>query len=121
MKTSKDPRHIKRQQLVQELFRRDFNEQPISNTAEQILDKKQAIDAIIQQAAVEFPIEKMNKIDLAILRLATYELTIKRKTIKNVIIDEAVELAKEFGSDTSPAFINGVLQKISRYETTTNI
>ena len=112
MKTSNDPRHTRRKLLVQELFRRDFQSQPISAQATQILQHSKEIDEKIQQAASEFPIAKMNKIDLAILRLATYELTVEKKEPPKVIIDEAIELAKEFGNDTSPAFINGVLQKI---------
>ncbi len=121
MKTSNDPRHTKRQRLVQELFSRDFNDQHVSLNTQHILQNQEAIDEQIQQAASEFPLDKMNKIDLAILRLATYELIIERKTVKNVIIDEAVELAKEFGNDTSPGFVNGVLQKISTYEKSTKI
>lgn len=122
MKTSNDPRHTKRQRLVQELFSRDFNNQHVSLNTQQILQNQETIDEQIQQAASEFPLNKMNKIDLAILRLATYELTIERKTVKNVIIDEAIELAKEFGNTTSPGFVNGVLQKIiSTYEKSTKI
>lgn len=67
------------------------------------------IDEIIEKCASEWPISKINKIDLAILRLAIYELAFPTKTPPKVIIDEAVELAKEFGSENSPAFINGVL------------
>jgi len=58
-----------------------------------------------------WPVDKLNKIDLAILRLAIYELE-RKKTPPKVIIDEAVELAKEFGGENSPSFINGVLGTI---------
>lgn len=112
MKTSKDPRHKKRQQLVQELFSRDFQDQPVSRDTQTVLTHLPNIDKEIQKAAPDFPIAKINKTDLAILRLATFELLIDQKEPKNVIIDEAVELAKEFGNDTSPAFINGVLGHI---------
>lgn len=112
MKTSKDPRHKKRQHLVQELFGSDFQNQPVSNETQAILDKLIHLDKQIQQAAPDFPVEKINKIDLAILRLASYELLIEQKEPQNVIIDEAIELAKEFGNNTSPAFINGVLGHI---------
>lgn len=121
MKTSHDPRHIKRQRLVQELFRRDFHNQPVSQAAEKIVLVQGTLDEAIQKAAPEFPINKINKTDLAILRLATYEFLIEKKTPENVIIDEAVELAKEFGSNTSPSFINGVLGNITTYDRTTNI
>lgn len=54
----------------------------------------------------------MAKIDVAILRLAVYEFLFDKETPHKTIIDEAVELAKEFGNDKSPGFINGVLGKI---------
>ncbi|HSA83359.1 MAG TPA: transcription antitermination factor NusB [Patescibacteria group bacterium] len=116
MKTSRDPRHRKRQRFVQELFSFDFQNQPVSVETQKILGHQEHIDKTIQQAAPDFPVEKINKIDLAILRLAVYELLIDRKEPQNVIIDEAVELAKEFGNNTSPAFINGVLGHITTYE-----
>jgi N utilization substance protein B len=67
------------------------------------------IDNIITKDAPEWPITQINKIDLAILRLAVWELVIKAKEPPKVIIDEAIELAKTFGSENSPSFINGVL------------
>jgi len=60
-------------------------------------------------AAPEWPLEQINKIDLAILRLAIWELTIKQKEPPKVIIDEAIELGKTYGSEKSSSFINGVL------------
>ncbi|HZE87759.1 MAG TPA: transcription antitermination factor NusB [Methylomirabilota bacterium] len=115
MKTSQDPRHRKRQQLVQELFSRDFQNQPVSKVTQLILTHKEYLDSTIQHAAPDFPVEKTNKIDLAILRLAAYEILIEKKEPQNVIIDEAVELAKEFGNTTSPSFVNGVLGHIITY------
>ncbi len=112
MKTSQDPRHKKRQHLVQELFSRDFQNQPVSRETQDILSNLKNLDEQIRKAAPDFPVEKINKIDLAILRLAAYELLIEQKEPQNVIIDEAVELAKEFSNNTSPAFINGVLGHI---------
>ena len=55
--------------------------------------------------------------DLAILRLAVYELQIGKTAPKNVIIDEAIELAKEFGGESSPSFVNGALGKLTTYDT----
>jgi transcription antitermination protein NusB len=115
MKTSEDPRHKKRQRLIQELFSLEFHKQTISKDTQEIVAYQEAIDNKIQQAAPDFPIDKINKIDLAILRLATYELLVTQTEPKNVIIDEAIELAKEFGNDTSPAFVNGVLGRIVTY------
>ncbi len=70
------------------------------------------MDKYIQSAAVEFPVDKINRVDLAILRLAAYEILVLKTEPENVIIDEAVELAKEFGNEKSPGFVNGVLGKI---------
>lgn len=119
MKTSLDPRHKKRQTIVQELFGFEFHKQRVSEEVRKIMTHKILIDEEIQKTAPEFPIKKINKVDLAILRLSIYELLIDKKEPQNVIIDEAVELAKEFGNETSPAFINGVLGHILSYAKTT--
>lgn len=109
MKNPLDPRHTKRQHLVEELYKGDFHTQKIDPTAQLILDKKEELDKQIAKAAPEFPIEKINKVDLAILRLAMYELTIDKKEPPRVVVDEAVELAKEYGGASSSAFVNGAL------------
>lgn len=114
MKTSQDPRHKRRQHIVQELFSTQFHQQEVSPEAKDIIKQISVLDAKIQEAAPDFPVSKINRVDLAILRLAIYELLIEQKAPKNVIIDEAVELAKEFANDTSPSFINGVLGKITK-------
>lgn len=112
MKTSADPRHIKRREIVKSLFAESYTEQPESDEAVlKILSQRQNIDEKIHEAAPTWPLDKLNKIDLAILRLAIFELNEKIAPPK-VIIDEAVEIAKEFGSESSPSFINGVLGTI---------
>lgn len=113
MKTSYDPRHKRRQHLIQEIFSTEFHEQEVSDESKEILKHATFLDKEIQKAAPDFPVDKINKVDLAILRLAIYELLIEKKTPQNVIIDEAVELAKEFANETSPSFINGVLGHIA--------
>lgn len=117
MKTPNDPRHKRRQHLIEELFKREFHDQEVTPEAEAILQHLQAIDEHIQKAANEFPTEKINKIDLAILRLAVYELLIDKKEPEKVVIDEAIELAKEYGGETSPSFINGALGAILKHGT----
>ncbi|MBI4078687.1 MAG: transcription antitermination protein NusB [Candidatus Levybacteria bacterium] len=112
MKTPFDPRHRKRQKIIEELFSLQFHKQKVSQDTADILAKKNLIDKQIQKVAFEFPIEKINRIDLAILRLAVYELLVEKKQPQKVIIDEAIELAKEYGGETSPAFINGALGSI---------
>lgn len=113
MKTSLDPRHKKRQDIVKKLFAQSFHKQPNKNTVViDIVNKLQSIDDKIKIIAPEFPIDKINKVDLAILRLGIYELLIDIKQPQKVILDEAIELAKEFGGETSPSFINGALGKL---------
>ncbi len=72
--------------------------------------KRQQLDELIRPIAPEWPLEQIARIDLAILRLALYELTEMGEVAPpKVVINEAVELAKAFGSDNSSKFINGVL------------
>jgi len=118
MKTPLDPRHTKRQKTIEELFKVEFHQQKISQDTREIMENKDFLDEKIKKAAVEFPIEKINKVDLAILRLAIYELLVVKKEPPRVIIDEAIELAKEYGGETSPAFVNGALGTILTHDTT---
>lgn len=112
MKTATDPRHQRRRVAIKELFAESFT--PQKNHSEltiKITKQMKKLDKIIEEAAPTWPIEKINKIDLAILRLAIYELK-NEDTPPKVIIDEAVELGKEFGSESSASFINGVLGSV---------
>ena len=114
MKRKNDRRHLKRIKLMQALFAKSFqNTQDSRNkTLARIKKLFSQIDAIIEKAAPQFPIEKIAKIDLAILRLAVFELVFERREPPKVIIDEAIELAKEFAGEGSPSFINGALATI---------
>jgi|WetSurMetagenome_2_1015567.scaffolds.fasta_scaffold01318_17 transcription antitermination protein NusB len=112
MKTPLDPRHKKRQKIVESLFKFSFHKQIVNNNTKAILNKIEFIDKKIESAAPEFSIDKINKVDLAILRLAVYELSVEKTQPPKVIIDEAVELAKEYGGDSSPSFVNGALGNI---------
>ena len=111
MKSAKDSRHKRRQQVVTELFTYSFNSKTEIKNAINIIKNIKKIDKIISKSAPAWPIEKLNKIDLAILRLATYEIQFTN-TPPKVAIDEAVEIAKEYGGESSPGFINGVLGNI---------
>ncbi len=112
MKTIHDPRHQKRIDAVKVLFAQTFTKQPsVPELAKAVILDQDELDKVIVNAAPEWPIEKINKIDLAILRLAVYELR-STQTPPKVIIDEAVELAKEYGAESSPGFVNGVLGTI---------
>jgi N utilization substance protein B len=78
-----------------------------------VLQHKSDIDALIKKFAPAFPPEQMSIIDRNILRLAIFEILFDDKTPFKVAINEAIELAKEFGSDSSPRLINGVLGSIT--------
>ena len=71
------------------------------------------IDGVIKKTAPAFPLSQMPAIDRNILRLAVYEILIDNKVPMRAAINEAVELAKEYGGDSSPKFINGVLGSVS--------
>jgi len=114
MKNPHDPRHMRRQKFVEELFKLDFHQQKTLPEVVEMMSHKEVLDGLITKAAPEFPIDKINRVDLAILRLATYELFIVKEQPPKVIIDEAIELAKEYGGDTSPSFINGALGQVMK-------
>lgn len=112
MKTPLDPRHLKRIETMQTLFQWAFRHHKTENLAEKVLSNREFIDNLIAIAAPQWPVERIANIDLSILRLAVFELAIEKTTPAKVIIDEAIELAKEFGNQNSPGFINGVLGTI---------
>jgi N utilization substance protein B len=67
------------------------------------------IDCLIAALAKNWTIDRMSRVDRNILRLSIYEILFIPETPKNVVINEAIEIAKKFGNDESPAFINGIL------------
>jgi len=72
------------------------------------------LDARIRSASRRWKLERMDRVDRSLLRLATYELTVSDDVPAPVVLDEAVELAREFGSEDSPRFVNGLLDRIAR-------
>lgn len=111
MKASSDPRHQKRLTLVQKLFAESYH--PSLDAADKraidIRNHIPEIDKLIAESAPEYPVDKIAKVDVAVLRLCIYELLFEKKEPPKVVIDEAVELAKELGGDGSPGFVNGVM------------
>ena len=82
---------------------------------EQVMGLPQAfaeIDKKLESVSEGWKLERMGKVELTILRLAVYELLYDDDIPANVAINEAVELAKVYGGDTSPAFVNGILAKL---------
>ncbi|MBI3521734.1 MAG: transcription antitermination factor NusB [Chloroflexi bacterium] len=123
-------RHPARRLALQTLFEIDFNRGDPKETwtrgafraglteeasafawslVEGVLEHRAELDAEIAALAAEFPLDQMAKIDRNILRIALYELRVSGDAPAGVVIDEAVELAKLFGSEASPKFVNGVL------------
>jgi len=87
-----------------------------------VIDRLEKLDELISSYAPEWPIAQIAPVDLIILRLAIFEAFVGKITPAKVAINEAIELAKEFGGENSKSFINGVLGNIyrERYEDTTN-
>ena len=77
-----------------------------------IVSRIDDIDKEIDKVAVSWKTDRMAKADLNILRLAYYEMNIDDDIPKPVAVDQAVELAKKYGTDDSPSFVNGVLAKL---------
>ena len=98
------------------LIERGASEENASFTRELVIgviQNREQIDENIQRFAPAWPIEQMPVVDKNILRLAIFEILLDNKVPVKVAINEAVELAKTFGSDNSSKFINGVLGTVS--------
>lgn len=124
-----------REHLFRMLFRKDFHEpselneqmelyfdtledaneadlEYIENRFKKITDKLGEIDVMLSEATSGWKLNRMGKVDLNIMRLATYEIKFDDEIPTKVAINEAVELAKKYGGDSSASFINGVLAKV---------
>jgi N utilization substance protein B len=138
MKGKLDPRHQARTAALQALFEWSFNSTDVEDIVKRdakeyvqidtknenkvpidepmaffltkgVTDNLDSIDEIIETCAPEWPTSQIAKVDLEILRIAIFELHISRSVPPKVAIDEAVELAKEYGGENSSKFVNGVL------------
>ena len=85
----------------------------ILNKYRAIVEKKEEIDTLLNEVAEGWKTHRMNRVDLTILRLATYEVKWDEDIPVGVAINEAVELAKKYSSDDAPAFVNGILAKVA--------
>ena len=119
MKTDKDPRHLKRIRLFKALYSRQFPKTKAGRLNNQetlefklITEHLESINQLIDRYSTKFGVSKMSKLDLSILQLGVYELTVSKKEPVKVVIDECIELAKEFGGTRSPNLINGILGKL---------
>lgn len=80
---------------------------------DKVLERLVDIDAMIEEVTEGWKITRIGKVDLTIIRLAIYEMKFDEEVPTKVAINEAVEIAKIFGEDNSPSFINGVLAKLA--------
>lgn len=78
-----------------------------------VVENVAALDESIEKNARGWKLERISKVDLAILRLAAYEMSLGR-TSENIVINEAVEMARQYSGEKSPQFVHGVLGGISR-------
>lgn len=85
----------------------------LTSRVDQVVAKVTEIDEILAGASSGWKLNRMGKVDLTILRLAVYEMKMDEEIPVKVAINEAVELAKKFGGDESPSFVNGVLAKLA--------
>jgi len=77
-------------------------------------ERRDEIDRVIEGASRNWKLSRMDRVDRSILRLGVHELLARAETPAPVILDESVELAKEFGTPESPAFVNGILDRVAR-------
>ena len=85
----------------------------IRGKAERVLEKVPEIDRMIDETSVGWRVSRMSRVDLTILRLAVYEMKYDDSIPVAVAINEAVELARKYGGESSPSFVNGILAKLA--------
>jgi N utilization substance protein B len=88
----------------------DFSRLLVMGTVENI----SAVDSMIEKHLKNWELSRLNRVDLAILRMSAYALMYQKDTPASVVINEAIGISKEFGTDESFRFINGVLDSIHR-------
>jgi N utilization substance protein B len=85
--------------------------------AQQLIDgvreRREAIDAVIEQTSENWKLDRLSTVDLSVLRVACYELMFAREVPVSVVLDEAIEVARRFGTTESAVFVNGVLDRIA--------
>lgn len=85
----------------------------IQQKYEDILSHLAEIDAMVNEVALGWKTSRMGKVDLTLIRLAVYEMKFEEDVPQGVAINEAVELAKNYGTDDSSSFVNGILAKLT--------
>jgi N utilization substance protein B len=100
--------------IEEETKGKNIDKKYIEDMINGILNHKSEIDEEINRISKRWKVEKMNPVDRNILRIGCYEIIFKADIPTKVSINEAVELAKKYGSEKSPAFVNGILDKLAK-------
>jgi N utilization substance protein B len=100
------------------LFWREFGGDPetrpyADESVRGVLEEREGLDETIRTASENWRIERMTRVDRNVLRLGTWELKHRVDVPRAVVLDEAIELAKRYGSEESGAFVNGVLNQVA--------
>ncbi|MCI9448016.1 MAG: transcription antitermination factor NusB [Lachnospiraceae bacterium] len=105
---------LKEQQelFLEELGQEDKDTAYIQHKCEEIISRVAEIDAMVNEVAQGWKTSRMGKVDLTLIRLAVYEMKFEEDVPAGVAINEAVELAKSYGTDDSSSFVNGILAKL---------
>lgn len=107
-----------------EVYQSRLEEMPLSDELAEfarqivfgVLPRIPDLDLMIAKYAPEWPLDQVAAIERNILRMAFWEFAVQRETPLKVAINEAVELAKQFGSDSAPRFVNGVLGSLAKHK-----
>lgn len=99
-------------EVLHEVTAEDKDKEYLEKRVEMIMSRIPEIDEAINAVAEGWKTARMGNVELSILRLAVYELKFDEAIPDKVAINEAVELAKKFGGDDAPAFVNGILAKL---------
>lgn len=90
--------------------------QAVANKVLAVAELADEIDDLLNSVSVGWKVKRMSRVDLTILRLAVYEIRYDENVPVSTAINEAVELAKSYGEENSPSFVNGILAKVVKNE-----
>ena len=116
LEIQKDDRDIQLQRAVEENNLKGKDADYLVSMVESVFENLGYIDGIIETNSKGWKIGRISKVDLSIMRLSICEICFREDIPYNVSVNEAVELAKKFSSEESGAFVNGILSKVSKVE-----
>jgi transcription antitermination protein NusB len=110
--TGETPKHCL-EEILEETPSSDDIRLFAATLVEELEEHRENVDAIVSRTAHNWPLRRMAATDRSILRLAVVELLHHAETPTRVVLDEAIEIAKKYGSETSGSFVNGILDRIA--------